>query len=73
MVPYLNGPDLRTEPKNLRMGKWLKMIEGIIETDSFWSYKITNIMRKIGKILLNFYNYCFLFGGSVTVKMKILK
>ena len=24
-------------PKNLRMGKWLKMIEGIIATDSFWS------------------------------------
>ena len=37
MVPYLNGPDLRTEPKNLRMEKWLKMIEGIVSTDSVWS------------------------------------
>ena len=37
------------------MGKPLKMIEGIIVTDSFWSQKIPDIMRKIEGKLRYFY------------------
>ena len=40
------------KPKNLRMGKRLKMIEEMVTTDSVWSLKIPHIMRKIEKTLL---------------------
>ena len=30
-------PLLRAGPKNLRMGKRLKMIEGMVATDNVWS------------------------------------
>ena len=34
---YVSQIQLKPGPENLRMGKRLKMIEGIIINDSFWS------------------------------------
>ena len=55
------------------MGKPLKMIEGILATDSFWSQKIPDIMRKIEGILRYFYKSCGVFGRIRNVNIKITK